>query len=187
MQLPSEGRWSWGDIENLPLISGTWPGKMKNLGANTLGPLYPPLHARDKNIHRFWRLWGFLEPIYGYQEISVLMGASLLPLYVLTTLCSSLSQPLPPYLRGSWTSHVVAIGSESKGPKRDQQMLHPWPYLTCSWKTDFITSTVFCSLTPLKRALPLRGKDIVPAFWWKEGQENYSHVFKLLLRYQSTS
>ena len=137
--------------------------------------LYIHHFMQETNIHRFWHLWGFLEPIHRYQEMTVLMGASLLPLlplYVLTTPCSSLSQPHPPYLRGSWTSHVVAIGSQSKGPKRDQHMLHPWPYLTWSWKTDFITSTVFCSLTLLKRALPPRGKDIVPAFWWKEGQEN---------------
>lgn len=166
----------------------TWEDQKS--GSKYTGPFIATVSCKRQTSIDFGTYGGSWNQSMDTKKWLLLKGASLIPLlslYVLTTLCSSLLQPLPPYLRGSWTSHVVATGSQSKGPKRDQQRLHPWPYLTCSWKTYFITSTVFCSLRLLKRALPLKEKDIVPAFWWKEGQKNYSHVFKLLLRYQLTS
>lgn len=168
------------------------PWEDQNSGSKHTGPFISTISCKKQTSIDFGIYRGSWNQSMDTKKLLLLMGASLLcllSLYDLTTPCSSLLQPLPPYLGGSWTSHVVGhpIGSQSKGPKREQQMLHPRPYLTCSWKAYFITSTVFCSLRLLKRALPLREKDIVPAFWWKEGQKNYSHVFKLLLRHQSTS
>lgn len=166
-------------LKTFPLISSTWSGKIKELAVSTVGPVYPPFHVRDLNIHRFWYPRGLLEPIRGYQETTVLLGFSS------TSLISGWSYHSL-QLQGSRTSHVVAKGSQSKCPKRDQQTLHSWPYLTCSWKAHCITSTVFCLLKLSKRVHPvLRGRDIVRDFCWKEGQRICRHVFKLPLRHQS--